>query len=119
MNYSGSIEMAKTKVFLCAGLFLVLIGLSAGCVKVDAKAPDNVSWGSPQPTASIPQANPTDKADLLRENQQLRDRVAWLEGQNRRSAGKSKDLAGDKQDIQADMVKISAERDRYKRAVGQ
>jgi hypothetical protein len=107
-----------TKVLLCASLFLILMGLSAGCVKVEARAPENISWGSPPPPASIPQANPNSKGDLLRENQQLRDRVAWLEDQARKSDRKSKELAGDKQDIQADMAKIAAERDRYKRAAG-
>ena len=108
-----------TKVLLCAGLLLILTGLPAGCVNVDAKAPDNISWGSPPPAASIPQANPTSKSDLIRENHQLRDRVAWLEEQARKSPEKSRQLAGDKQEIQADMAKIAADRDRYRRAAGQ
>ena len=106
------------KVFLCASLLLTSICLPVGCIKVDAKAPENISWGSPPPVASIPRADPGSKSYLLRENQQLRDRVAWLEEQNRKSARKSTELTGDKQDIQAEINKVAAERDRYKRAAG-
>ena len=107
-----------TRVLLCAGLLLICMGLPIGCVKVDAKAPENISWGSPPPPASIPQAEPGSKSGLLSENQQLRDRIAWLEEQSRKSARKSKELDSEKQDIQAEMGKIAAERDRYKRAAG-
>jgi hypothetical protein len=106
------------KYLLCASLFLMGILLS-GCVNVDAKAPENIgSWSSPAPPASIPKANPGSKGDLLRENQQLRERIAWLEDQNEKSVKKSRDLKNDKQEIQGDMDKIAAERDRYKRAAG-
>jgi hypothetical protein len=104
--------------FLCASLFLIWMGLPTGCVKVDATAPENVSWGSPAPPASIAKADPSSKSDLLRENQQLRERVAWLEEQNRKSAKKSKEFENEKQDIQAEMDRIAAERDRYRRAAG-
>jgi len=88
----------------------------AGCVKVDAHAPENIGWGSPPPAASIPQANAASKADLLRENQQLRQRVAWLDEQNRKLAKKSGEIEADKREIQTEMAKIAAERDRYIRA---
>jgi hypothetical protein len=100
---------------------LVMMGLIAGCVNVDAKAPKNIPYvnASPAPSGSIAKANPSSKGDLIRENQQLRDRIAWLEEQNAKSAKKSRDLKNDKQDIQGDIDKVAAERDRYKRALGQ
>lgn len=103
---------------LCASLCLVLMGLAAGCVNVDAKAPEGAFWGQPAPTATIPQADPASKADMLRENQQLRERIAWLETQIRKSAEKYKEQDADKREIQAEMNKIAAQRDRYKRAAG-
>ncbi|MGA2266018.1 MAG: hypothetical protein ABSH10_06255 [Phycisphaerae bacterium] len=104
------------RYLLCASLFLIWMGLPTGCVNVDAKAPENISWGSPPPPASIPRADPNSKSDLLRENQQLRERVTWLEEQNRKSAKKLKELEDEQRDIQAEMDKIAAERDRYRRA---
>ena len=104
------------RTILLAGLLLIAMGSLAGCVKVDAKAPENIGWGSPQPQASIPSADPSSKADLLRENQQLRQRVAWLDEQNRKLAKKSGEIEADKREIQAEMAKIAAERDRYIRA---
>jgi hypothetical protein len=106
------------KKILIAGLLLAASGSLAGCVNVDAKAPENMGWGSPPPQASIPRADPTSKADLLRENQQLRQRIAWLDEQNRKLAKKSGEIEADKREIQAEMAKIAAERDRYLRAAG-
>jgi len=108
------------KTILCTSLLLIAMSAFTGC-SVQAKAPENLglgAWGSPPPPASIPRADPTSKADLLRENQQLRQRVAWLDEQNRKSARKYSELESDKREIQADMAKIAAERDRYLRAAG-
>ena len=104
------------RTILIASLLLAAMGSLAGCVNVNAKAPESMGWGSPPPQASIPPADPASKADLLRENQQLRQRVAWLDEQNRKLAKKSGELESDKREIQADMAKIAAERDRYLRA---
>ncbi len=108
------------RAILIVSLFMVAMPAAmvslAGCVKVDAKAPENMGWGSPAPAASIPQADPSSKADLLRENQQLRWRVAWLDEQNRKLAKKSGELENDNREIQTEMAKIAAERDRYIRA---
>jgi len=108
------------RAILLVSLFLAAMpaamGSLAGCVKVDAKAPENIGWGSPPPAASIPSADPASKADLLRENQQLRQRVAWLEERIRKLDEKSREIEADKREIQADMAKIAAERDRYLRA---
>lgn len=106
------------RYLLAVSLLLIVTSLPTGCVKVDAKAPENISWGTPPPPASVPRADANSKSDLLRENQQLRERVAWLEEQNRKSARKSQDLEKDKREIQAEMDKIAAERDRYRRAAG-
>jgi hypothetical protein len=98
---------------------LMMMGLTAGCVNVDAKAPENIPYlnSSPPPTSSIAKANPSSKSDLVRENQQLRERIAWLEDQNANSMKKSQKLKNEKQDIQGDIDKIAAERDRYKKAL--
>ena len=48
-------------------LVLVLLGLGSGCVRVDAKAPRNIPWGSQPPPASIRKADPDSKSDLMRE----------------------------------------------------
>lgn len=106
------------RTILCGSLLLIAMGALAGCVRVNAKAPRDIPWYTPAPPASIPRADPTSKADLLRENQQLRQRVAWLDERNRKSARKHGELESDKREIQADMAKIAAERDRYLRARG-
>ncbi len=103
---------------LCISLLILAMGALSGCVKVNAKAPENIPWLTPAPTASVPRAEPTSKADLLRENQQLRERIAWLDKQNRKSAKKHSELENDKREIRADMAKIAAQRDRYLRARG-
>ncbi len=103
---------------LCAGLLLAAVIIPAGCVRVNAKAPQDIPWYSPAPTASIPQADPAGKDDLLRENRQLRERITWLDKQNRKSAKKYSELQADKREIQAEMAKIAAQRDRYLRAAG-
>lgn len=106
------------RTILCTGLLLIAMGALAGCVRVNAKAPQNIPWYTPAPTASIPRSDPTSAADLLRENQQLRERIAWLEEQNRKSAKKHSELESDKHKIRAEMTEIAAERDRYLRARG-
>jgi hypothetical protein len=108
--------MARALIWVC--LVLILLGLGSSCVKVDAKAPENIPWGSQPPPASIPRADPNSKGDLIRENHQLRERAAWLEEQNRRSAKKFKELENEKRDVQSEMDKVAAERDRYRRAAG-
>lgn len=105
--------MPKTLCLVCV-LMAVAAFSAAGCLKVDAKAP--AGWGAPPPPASIPAASPNSKGDLLRENQQLRDRLAWLEDKNRHDSKEVKDREKEIDDIRRDMDKIAAERDRYRRA---
>ena len=96
------------KIASYVSLLLVCVSLSAGCMKVEAKAPESISWGSPPPPTTIARANPDSKADLLRENQQLRERVAWLEEQNRHLAQKCQNLDRQSGEIRADMAKIAS-----------
>jgi len=103
---------------LCISLLILAMGVLSGCVRVNAKAPEDIPWVTPAPTASVPRAQPNSKADLLRENQQLRERIAWLDEQNRKLAKEHSELKSDKREIQADMAKIAAQRDRYLRARG-
>jgi hypothetical protein len=86
-----------------------------GCFKADVRLPENIGVGSPAPGAAIAPADPSSKADLLRENQQLRARIAWLDEQSRESAKDFAELENEQREIQADMAKIAAERDRYLR----
>jgi len=105
------------RLSLWMGLLLTVIFLSTGCVNVDAKAPKDL-WGSPPPSASIAQADPDSRTDLLRENRQLRDRLDWLQHENSKSANKLHDLQRKEADLRADMEKIATERDLYKHDAG-
>ena len=89
----------------------------AGCFKADVTVPDGLYVPSPAPPANIAKANPADRADLLRENQQLRQRVAWLEQDNTRLDKKIRSLQNDQAKIQADIDRYAAERDRLRRAL--
>lgn len=99
---------------------LMLAGL-AGCGKASVTVPENVGVfvGGPPPPATIAPGNPNSHEDLVRENQQLRDRVAWLEDQNRRLYGKHEKLGVKMDEIRAEMAKLAAERDRYRKEAGQ
>lgn len=106
------------RTLLCLGLLLAGLSLAGGCYNVNAKAPENLMGSSSPPPTYVPPADRSSKADLLRENQQLRERIAWLEDEARKSAKKNNELTREKQEILADTKKIAAERDRYKRAAG-
>ena len=102
--------MPKTILLTCLGIAGLLL---SGCVNVDARPPENL-WGDPPPAASVSEADSGSKADLLRENRELHDRIDWLEEQNRRSAKKLRDLQREEEDLRAEMEQIATERDRYK-----
>ncbi len=91
----------------------------AGCFKADVTVPEIPYYGSSGsvPPANITRADPNDRCDLLRENQQLRDRIAWLEQDNSRLERKIRSLREDQAEIQADIDKAAAQRDRYKQAL--
>ena len=106
------------------GIFPVLLllgaGLSAGCWQADVTVPSDISLGggdflSSPPPSHIPPADPNSAPDLRRENEQLRQRIAWLERQNAKSDKKYKDQAEELADIRADMAKVASDRDRYRR----
>lgn len=105
-----------TRFLACAALALGLL-TSSGCFKADVTVPEIPYGSSPPPPAQVPKANPDDRADLLRENEQLRQRIAWLEQDSVRLEKKQRSLAKDLTEIQADIDKAAAERDRYRRAV--
>jgi len=104
----------QTLLILC--LLLTACVALPGCFsfKGDVGVPEGYGM-APTPTSSIPQANPNDKADLIRENQQLRERVAWLDNENRKDAGRYAKKENEVAEIQADMARIAAERDQYLR----
>ena len=94
------------------------LALLLGCFKADVQVPDYGNWGqSPQPAVVTP-ANPNDKADLIRENTELRNSVAWYENQNSRQAHKYKDLADDMTKVREKRDQYARERDQYKAAAG-
>ncbi len=98
---------------------IVLVALAAGCVKVDAKAPQGLYRTEPPPLSAIARANSDDRADLVRENQQLHDRQDWLIDQARRSEKKLASIDKDKQEVQADINRLLAEQEKYQKRMGQ
>ena len=100
-------------------IVLPLLGLLtiAGCFKADVTVPDVLYSSYSAPPAHIVKADPNDRTDLLRENQQLCQRIAWLEQDNARLDKKICSLQNDQAKIQADTDRAAAERDRYRRAL--
>ena len=101
----------------CIALLLAAAA-TGGCYKADVKLPENIGIGSPPAGAAIVPADPASKADLLRENRQLRARAAWLDEQIRKAAKKYAKLENEQREVEDDMAKIAAERDRCLRAAG-
>ena len=101
------------KTTLLAILLLLGAGLAAGCAKVEAKAPQGLYRAEPPPLSAIQRADPKDKADLLRENQQLRDRLDWLGQRAEKSDKKYQSLGKEEQEVQAEMKRLDAEINRY------
>ncbi|MCE5328692.1 MAG: hypothetical protein LLG01_20015 [Planctomycetaceae bacterium] len=103
----------------CPALILLCLGalVCGGCFKADVTVPEVPYSSPPPPTPSgvIPSAVPGDRGDLLRENQQLRQRVAWLQDDIARLQRKQDSLQKDLGKIQADIDKAAVERDRYRR----
>jgi peptidoglycan hydrolase CwlO-like protein len=94
-----------------------------GCMSVNATAPENIGVGgsevySAAPPASIPVADPNSLQDLQRENQQLKDRAAWLDGHIQKLRNKSNDMSRKIDEALAKLRKLSDQRDRFKRAAG-
>ena len=85
----------------------------AGCFNFHAEVPEPPGFGDAPPSGDVRKANPTDKADVIRENQELRARIAWLERQIEGRQKKRDDLRRDQQNIQADIDRTQRERARY------
>ena len=103
---------------LAIALFSLGLLTAAGCFKADVTVPDIPYVSSPPPPAHVVRADPDDRTDLLRENQQLRQRIAWLERDNARLDKKIRSLQNDQAEIQDDIDRAAAQRDRYRRALG-
>ena len=101
--------MNKLTVLLAAAGILVL----AGCFRANVEVPEPPAFGGPPPNGKIRPAKPDDKDDVIRENQELRARNAWLERQIEGRRKKHDDLRRDQQNIQADIDRVQRERARY------
>ena len=106
---------------ISVGLALVAGLAMAGCFSANVKAPENINLGggdiySAPPPANIPHADPNSLEALRLENQQLRDRIAWLENNIRKSQEKSDDTAKKIEKVSAEKSEYEAQRDRYKAA---
>lgn len=82
-----------------------------GCVNVDAKAPERISWGGgtlydsgPPPASEISQADRDDKDALQRENTQLRERLTWVQNRNRELSREYEQLGREIQQLHRDIA---------------
>ena len=107
-----------TRTLLATGTAMLLSILGAGCFRADVEVPDYSGYGQPAPPAHITPGDPNDKADMLRENQQLRDRLAYLENQNRRLTKKYQSLGADMAKVREETKRLESERDRYNAEAG-
>jgi hypothetical protein len=105
-----------TRLLLVAETAMFLSAILAGCATVTVPDYAGGSWGRPEPSAAITPGNPNDKADLVRENTELRDRLAWVESRNRSLSRKYNDLADDMAKAREKTSQYAADRDRYKAA---
>ena len=103
----------------------MLLGTLAlgGCVSVNATGPERVVINGREvyaaaPAADIPVADPNSLQDLQRENQQLKDRAAWLDAHIQKLQNSNNDLSRKIGDAIAKLQKLSAQLDRAKRAAG-
>jgi hypothetical protein len=104
-------------MLLAAGAAMVLSAFMAGCATVTV--PDYTGgggWGQPEPSAVVTPASPNNKADLVRENTELRDRLAWVENRNRSLSQKYNDLNDDMAKVREKTNQYAADRDRYRAA---
>ena len=99
----------------------LMAAMLSGCFQAHGEATVPSGWGIPSeaPSATIAPANPKSVEDLSRENQQLRQRIAYLERDNGSLQKKQNDKERKIADIRAENDKIAAEAARYKQAAGQ
>lgn len=96
---------------------VVLALLAGGCVNVNSKA-DVSGFTQPRPTADIRPADPNNRQDLLRENQQLTERSTWLRKDNTDLKNDIVKKRNKVVDVRAEADRYAAERDSYKRQAG-
>jgi len=96
-------------------LSLAAMGVSVltGCFKASVEVPDVPRWGEPPPTSNVRPADSNDKTDVIRENQELRARNAWLERQIEGRQRKHADLLHDQKKLQDDIARTQRERARF------
>jgi hypothetical protein len=105
-------------MLLAAGAAMLLSAFMAGCATVTVPDYGGGSWGQPEPSGTITPGNPNNKADLVRENTELRDRLAWVVDRNRSLSRKYNDLPDDMAKVREKTNQYAADRDRYKAAAG-
>ncbi len=94
-----------------------LAALVSSCAEI--KAPERITYPggwSTAPPANIPPADPNSLSDLRRENQQLRDRTAWLEDHIRKLQNSQRKNDDEINKLHIEMDNLAAERDRYRQA---
>lgn len=94
-----------------------------GCLSVDATAPESIVLNGREvyaaaPPANIPVADPNSTQDLRRENQQLQDRIVWLDGHIQKLQNSSNGLARKIGEAAAKLRKLTAQLERAKRGKG-
>lgn len=109
--------MAIRDVLHVAGAGLLALALG-GCWRADVTIPDYGGSG-PAPGLQVAPANPNSKADLLRENHELRAANQWLRDQNAKDSRSYDKMAREKQEIQAEIQRARSQRDRYRSAAGE
>lgn len=102
-------------------VLIVVVGgllLLAGCFKADVEVPQNIPLGRSAPPAQVAQAPQNDQTGLARENQQLRERISYLQNQNLKHSRKYAELENDMNKVRDEINRLAAQRDRYKAAAG-
>jgi len=101
--------MNKLALLVAAAGVLVL----TGCFNANVQVPEPPAFGAPPPATTIRPANANDRDDVIRENQELRARNAWLERQIADRQRKHETLRRDQDNIKADIARTQRERERY------
>jgi len=93
-------------------LFVGVLMLT-GCFRTSVEVPEPPGFGGPTPTGNVRPANSNDKGDVVRENQELRARNAWLERQIDDRQKKHGNLRRDQEKLRDEIGRVQRERARY------
>jgi len=104
--------MLRTDMIRVLGLLLATVTLG-GCFSFKGSVPDVPGWGGPPPPATVVSADPNSKPDVIRENSQLRERVAWLEKQIQGRKNKVQKLQQDEANTRRDIDRLNGDLRRY------